>query len=399
MDKARALFQQHYKVSPRALVQAPGRLELLGNHTDYNEGLVLSLAVDKYIFIAAGPRNDGKIELISSAFPEPEIFSMDRLEKNPKASWANYVKGVLDQLRRRRVHFTGFNAAIHGTIPLGAGMSSSAALEVAAALAIRQLFPFRLKEHSLGTPPARDVHGHVPPPDSDERMQLAKLCQAAESEFVGVNCGLLDQISSLFGKAGQVIEIDCQHHTVSYEPMLSGVQVVVCNSGVKHELAAGEYNAMRRHCESAARALGVRSLRLVTLEQLRENKAKLEARDFECALHVVGEIQRVVYGGRALRANDLDQFGVYLFQSHESSRVHFKNSCEELDVLVDLAREQAGCVGARLTGGGFGGATINLVRTEKVNDFVEAVSTGYRERTGRELEAWVCQVVVGAGCE
>ncbi|MBC8096797.1 MAG: hypothetical protein H7Y43_13390, partial [Akkermansiaceae bacterium] len=195
------VFKKHFNQTPTHTVCAPGRLELLGNHTDYNDGLVMALAVDKYIFFAASPRNDGKIELVSSAYPEREIFSVDQIEKNPAAPWANYVKGVLLQLQKRGVHFSGFNAAIHGTIPMGAGMSSSAALEVGTALIVRKLYPFALTATGLGNAPQRDGKGELPPIGPTERLEFAKVGQAAENQFVGVKCGILDQISSLFGKA------------------------------------------------------------------------------------------------------------------------------------------------------------------------------------------------------
>src|SRR5580698_4633011 len=219
MTDAKELFRKHFSQPPVHIVRAPGRLELLGNHTDYNDGLVLSLAIDKHLEFAASPRADGKIELVSSAFPGREIFSVDQFEKNPAAHWADYVKGVLLQLRKRGVHFSGFNAAIHGTIPLGAGMSSSAALEISTALAVRQLFPYTLTENGLGTPPQRDERGKLPPMPQSMRLPLAKICRAAEGEFVGANVGLLDQISSLFGKAWNVMEIDFQSLTVQLAPI------------------------------------------------------------------------------------------------------------------------------------------------------------------------------------
>ena len=174
-QESQALFQRHFGHPATHVVHAPGRLELLGNHTDYNDGLVMSLAVDRYIYIASEPRTDGKIELVSSAFPEREIFPIDELKKNPTAPWANYVKGVLEQLRKRGVNFTGFNAAIHGTIPLGAGMSSSAALEVATALTVRQLYPFALSENGATTPPTRNEKGELPPIGTPG---AASICQA-----------------------------------------------------------------------------------------------------------------------------------------------------------------------------------------------------------------------------
>ncbi len=395
MTDAPALFKTHFGHPPAHLVRAPGRLELLGNHTDYNHGLVLSLAVDKYIQIAAGPRHDGKIELVSSGYPGAEIFWLDQIAKNPSAPWADYPKGVLLQLRKRGVHFSGFNAAIHGTIPPGAGLSSSAALEVATALAVRQLFPFTLTDAGLGTPPKPDTRGRLPPLTAAERLPLARLCHAAENEFVGVRSGLLDQISSLFGRAHHVMEIDFQSHAVELDPM-PGEAVVVCDSGVKHALTTGPYNELRENCDAAARVLGVASLRAVDAKRLEAGKSKLTQRQYECARHVVGEIQRVILGSRALREDDHQLFGQYMFQSHESSRDLLKNSVPELDLLVELARAHPGCLGARLTGGGFGGATINLVAHHQAEDFMASVSRQYQERTGHVLSPLVCQIVDGA---
>lgn len=392
---AAALFKKHFNRAPTHFVRAPGRLELLGNHTDYNDGLVMALAVDKYIHIASAPRTDGKVELISSIFPEAEIFSANELKKNPAAPWADYVKGVLAQLRKRGVHFTGFNAAIHGTIPMGAGMSSSAALEVATALTVRQLYPFSLTATGLGTAPLRNAKGELPPIAPSERLEFAKLCRSAENEFVGVQCGILDQVSSLFGKAASVVDIDCLSLAVEHSP-ISGEAVIVCNSGVKHSLVGGEYNELRENCESAARKLGAKSLRKVDLKQLEAGKSKLTQREYECARHVVSEIARVVAGDRALQDNDHKQFGQYMFQSHESSRDFLKNSTPELDLLVDLARQHPACLGARLTGGGFGGATINLVAHHEAESFMRHMSAKYEEQTGIKLTPLVCQIVDGA---
>ena len=396
MLNIRTVFKNAFGLSPSHVVHAPGRLELLGNHTDYNEGLVMALAIDKTISMASSPRQDGRIELVSSAFSERDSFSIDTLEKNPAAPWANYVKGVLDQLHRRGIHFSGFNAAIHGTIPMGAGLSSSAALEVATALTARQLHPFTVAANGAAAPPQRDTAGQLPPLTAAEKLQLARLCQAAENHFVGVQCGLLDQISSLFGKAFHVIRIDCRDLTVEVIPLPVDVAVIVCHSGVNHALVSGEYNELRRHCESAASVLGVKSLRQVDPKQLAASKSKLSERDYQCAYHIIGENQRVVFGDRALRAGDLEQFGQLLFQSHESSRDFFRNSCPALDLLVDLARAHPACLGSRLTGGGFGGATINLVRGTGAVDFCRAITAQYEERTGRNPAPMVCQVVDGA---
>jgi galactokinase len=394
--EAAALFKNKFGCSPTYSVRAPGRLELIGNHTDYNQGLVMALAVDKYIDIASAPRADGKIVLASSAFSESETFSVSEIVKNPAASWANYVKGVLLELRRRGVGFSGFDAAIHGNLPIGAGMSSSAALEVATALTVRLLYPYTVTDTGSTAPPVRDARGNLPAIKPDERLALAKLCQAAENKFVGVQCGLLDQISSLYGRAFHAIMIDCQRLSVERAPMVGDVAVVVCNSGVKHALAGGEYNELRQQCEAAAKALGVPALRAVDPPMLKASKAKLTPRQYECAWHIVGENYRVLHGDKALRAGDFAQFGHFMFQSHESSRDSFKNSAPELDLLVEIARAHPAIYGARLTGGGFGGATINLVKRDSADLFIEYMAAEYARRSGVKIEPMLCQIVDGA---
>ena len=390
------IFKRHFGYTPVHAVRAPGRLELLGNHTDYNEGLVMSVAVNKYIYVASAPRSDGRIELISDAFPERELFWISEFKKNPAAPWADYVKGVLQQLRKKGVNFSGFNAAFAGDIPMGAGMSSSAALEVAAALTIRQLFPFSLGESGATLPPKRNAKGELPPLGPIERMYFAKLCQSAENLFVGVKSGLLDQVSSLFGKAWHAMSIDFRFLTVETAPLV-GEAIIVCNSGVKHALVGGEYNELRHNCESAARKLGAKSLRSVDAKLLSANKERLTPREYECAHHVVSEIQRVVFAERALRNDDHRQFGQFMLQSHESSRDFLKNSTRELDLLVELARSHPGCLGARLTGGGFGGATINLVAYHQAQTFMEFMAREYERRTSIKMQPILCQIVDGAG--
>lgn len=395
IEAVKTLFKRHFSYTPPHVVKAPGRLEVLGNHTDYNDGLVMAVAVDRYIYIACAPRTDGKVELVSSAFPQAETFWMSELKKNPAAPWADYVKGVLAQLRKRGVNFSGFNAAIHSSIPMGAGMSSSAALLVATALAVRKLYPFSLTETGATVPPKRNEKGEVPPLAPVERMYFAKACRAAENEFVGVQCGILDQVSSLYGKSWNIINIDCKFLTVEHVPVV-GEAIIVCDTGVKHALTGGEYNELRDNCMSAAQKLNAKSLRSVELKYLQANKAALTQREYECAYHVVSEIARVVAGERALRDDDHRQFGQYMFQSHESSRDFLKNSCEELDILVELARKHPGCLGARLTGGGFGGATINLVAYHQAESFMEHMAKEYEARTGHKITPTVCQVVDGA---
>jgi galactokinase len=394
-EEVKSFFQSTFGAPPVHVVRAPGRLELLGNHTDYNGGLVMSLAVNKYVYIAASPRKDAQIELASTSFPQRDKFFVDRIEKNPATPWANYTKGVLLKLRARGVNFSGFSAVIHGTIPFGAGLSSSAALEMATALIIRELFPFTLSEHGVDAPPQRQ-NGVLTPLTPAEKLRLAKVGQAAESEVVGVRCGLLDQISSMFGKEGQVIQTDFLTNSVQHDPMPAGVAVIVADSAVKHDLSAGEYNELRAYCEAAARKLGVQFLRFVDLGTLEASREKLTLREYQCAMHIVGENHRVTYGERALREGDIYQFGQYLLQSHASSRENFKNSTAELDTLVDIAQRLPGCYGSRLTGGGFGGATINLVQHDAAEEFKRKLAQEYFKRANVRTEPWIARVVDGA---
>ena len=396
MLEVQNLFKAKFFHTPTHVVSAPGRVELLGNHTDYNDGVVLSFAVDKHVQIASSPRIDGRVELVSSAFPEPENFFISELNKNPAAAWANYVKGVLQQLRKHHVHFSGFNAAVYGNLPMGAGLGSSAALEVATALTVREMHPHSLTDTGSTVPPKRDRRGRLRALKPAERLATARLCQKAENHFVGVNSGLLDQLSSLSGKKFHAMLIDCQRFSVEPVPMIGEICLVLCDSGVKHALVGGDYNEIRTQCEAAAKAIGVKTLRLVDAKMLAANKTKLTERQYECAYHVTREIQRVYYGEQALQRDEFALFGEYMFQSHESSRDFLKNSTPELDLLVELAREHPATLGARLTGGGFGGATINLVRRKGVEVFMEFMALHYEKRTGRKMKPMLCQVVDGA---
>lgn len=332
-------------------VYAPGRAELLGNHTDYNEGFVLALAVEQGITLTGQPRTDRKIRLHSRDLGETQEVALDLLASEKVSPWSRYTLGVVDQFRRNELPIEGFEAGISSTLPMGAGLGSSAALENATVLFLLKTFG-----------------GHLQP------LQMALFSQMAEHDFVGVRCGLLDQIASLMSRAGQATFIDCRTNAVAHVPLNANVSVILANSGVKHALVAGEYNERRSDCETAARALGATALRDVTLEKLKAGKSDLADRIFHRALHIVGENERVMAGAEALRKGDPACFGELMFASHESSRLNFENSCPELDRLVETARKTAGVYGARLSGGGFGGATINLVEAGREEEVVRALT-------------------------
>jgi galactokinase len=331
-------------------IYAPGRAELLGNHTDYNEGYVLALAVGRGVTLSGKPRNDRRIELRSRDLGEKESVSLDHLLAENVAGWSRYTLGVVDQFLRNEVPVGGFEAEISSTLPMGTGLGSSAALENATALFLLKTFGGKL-----------------------DPLQIAKFSQMAEHDFVGVRCGLLDQIASLMSRAGHATLIDCRMFQVDHVPLSGKISVIIANTGVKHSLAEGEYNTRHADCEAAARTLGVTALRDATAESLAARKGKMGDRIFRRALHIVGENKRVLAGARALRQGDFSAFGELMFASHESSRVNFENSCPELDDLVAAARTIPGVYGARLSGGGFGGATVNLAQKGREKEIIRAL--------------------------
>jgi galactokinase len=335
---------------------APGRAELLGNHTDYNEGYVLALAVDRGTTLTGQARDDGMIRLHSRELGRSEEIALDRLVADQVADWSRYTLGVVDQFRRRRLALGGFEAEISGNLPLGAGLSSSAALENATVLFLLQAFGGKL-----------------------DPLEIAHVSQAAEHDFVGVRCGLLDQIASLMSRAAHATFIDCRCFAVEHVPLDRHLSVILANSGVKHALVEGEYNARREDCEAAATALGVKMLRDVSTADLEARRDDMPKRIYQRARHIVGENERVLSGVKALRAGDIREFGKLMFASHESSRTNFENSCAELDRLVEAAARTEGVYGARLSGGGFGGATINLVEKGREEEVVHALTAALPE--------------------
>lgn len=373
----RQAFAEVFGTDPEIAARAPGRLEILGNHTDYNEGVVLSVAVDRATFVAAR-RVPGTVCRVADVVLDDErSFDLADLAHPAKGDWANYIKGMVVEFAKRGIAIPAFEAAMGSTIPLSAGMSSSAAFEM-----------------SFGTM-LLALAG-----ESLEWRELAKVGQACENQYVGANTGLLDQFSSLMGKAGQLVFSDFRSLEVRNVPLPAGTALVVANSMVKHNLT-NEYNERRESCERAAAVLaklypGVAALRDVSLEQLAAAQEKLDPTDYRRALHVVGECTRVLDGVAALGQGDVAAFGRLMFASQDSSTHNFENSCAELDALVAVAKDIPGALGARLSGGGFGGITVHLVQSDRAAAYAAELARRYRERTGLESEVMICQAGDGA---
>jgi galactokinase len=349
---------------------APGRVELLGNHTDYNEGLALAAAIDRGVTIGAEKLDADVIEVSSETNGREARVSLKNLHRLEEEPWANYPIGVIKILREAGLEIGGLRLRVSSNLPPGSGLSSSAAFEVATAMAALELFGLSI-----------------------EPMALAQLCQKAETEFVGVRCGLLDQASSVFGKENEVILLDFRATTARTVPLSPSVALLLVDSGVPHQLTAGEYNERRIQCQAAAAALGVEALRNVTSEAI--SSALLDPLIRARALHITGENERVLAGVAALESGRMQKFGQLMFQSHESSKRNFENSTAFLDTLVEIATTIQGVLGARLTGGGFGGSTIWLVERDKAQEILSRVSEAYGQKTGATCAALITKASQG----
>jgi len=370
-------FRAKFGVNPH-VYRAPGRVNLIGEHTDYNDGFVMPAAIGFYCWVAAGPRQDRKLVVSSEEFPEHGEMELSSRLPQPSHTWSDYSVGVAAQLEKAGFRLSGANLLVHGEVPIGAGLSSSASIEVATALALAE-------ESGL----------------SIDRPHLARICQQAENEFVGMRCGIMDQFISLHGRANHALMLDCRSLKFELVPIPESVRLVICNTGVKHTLAGGEYNRRREECEEAVRSLAkalpnIRALRDVSREQLEEHRRLLSEVLYKRAKHIVTENERVLNSVKALRAGDLHRFGEYMAESHVSLRDLFEVSCAELDLMVELANRQPGVYGARMTGGGFGGATINLVDAEHATAFAETVAKGYQKETGIAAAVYICMPADGA---
>ncbi len=379
MEELIRKFTAFYGKAPAIAAAAPGRLEVLGNHTDYNEGFVLSCAVGQTTDFVLVPEEGTTCRVKDFRDGCEMHFDLSALDRTPPKNGSKYIIGMLKELRARGFKPFAFTAGLESKVPLSAGMSSSAALETACGLAFVTLAKFAIA-------PA----------------ELARAGQGVENNFLGLKTGLLDQFSSIFGKADSIIMSDFRKvEVIDTLQLPEGYAFAVINSMKKHTLVDSDYNIRREDCEKAAAILadlypGKRTLRDVTPEELEKAKSRLSDREYRRAAHVVGECDRVKKAALLLREKDVAGFGKLLFESHESSRVNFENSTPELDALVEIARKDDACLGARLSGGGFGGITIHLAKAEEVEAYAARVKKEYFDRTGIEAEVFICSLGAGA---
>ena len=372
LEAAITTFAQRFGGEPLYVARAPGRVNLIGEHTDYNDGFVLPVAIDREVCIAARSRDDRVVRLYATAFDAWAEFSLDAIPP-AQGDWRDYVAGVALHLQRAGWALRGMDAVIRGNVPIGAGLSSSAALEVAAVTIFEAISGFRL-----------------------DPLRKVRLCQRAENEFVGVRCGLMDQFIATLGQEGHALLIDCRSLEHRPVPIPAQVAIVIADSRVRRALADSAYNERRAQCEEAVRRLGVAALRDVTPEQLRVRSTELPPLIRRRAQHVVEENQRVLDAAAALEQDDLVTFGQLMDASHASLRDLYEVSTPELDALVEIARAVPGCYGSRLTGAGFGGCTVSLVDQGAVQRVCQVIQEAYPRRTGLQPRVYVTYPAAGA---
>lgn len=379
VDEVRTKFKSIFKKEP-IVIRAPGRINLIGEHTDYNDGFVMPAAVDKEIFFGISASADGLSVLYSLNYNERFEVDLDNPRPVTTPRWANYVLGVLFQFRERGYPVKPFYCAIGGNVPLGAGMSSSAAMECGFAVALDEL-------NQLGVP----------------KLDMVHMAQWAEHHFVGVKCGIMDQFASMMGKKDHVMVLDCRSLTHEYAPLdLREYQIVLCDTKVKHSLVDSEYNTRRKECESGVKTLqqyfpGIKSLRDVNIGMLEEHKDEFGGKVYQRCRYVVREIARVQAASADLNAGNLEAFGEKMFETHEELSHLYEVSCKELDFLVSEAKTFSGVLGARMMGGGFGGCTINLVKRADAGDFIRKVGERYRSTFSIEMGVYQVNIVDGTG--
>ena len=377
IEFVRSRFIKHHDGTTGSVYASPGRINLIGEHTDYNGGFVFPGAVDKGMIIEIKPNGTDIVKAYSIDLKDYVEFGLNE-EDAPRASWARYIFGVCREMIKRGVEVKGFNTAFAGDVPLGAGMSSSAALESAYAYALNDLFG----------------------DNKIDKFELAKVGQATEHNYIGVKCGIMDQFASVFGKEGSLMRLDCRSLEYQYFPFKpEGYRLVLVDSVVKHELASSAYNKRRQSCENVVAAIakkheGVKFLRDCTLEMLAEVKDEVSAEDYMRAEYVIEEIQRVLDVCDALEKGDYETVGQKMYETHHGMSKKYEVSCEELDFLNDVAFD-CGVTGSRVMGGGFGGCTINLVKNELYETFITTAKERFKEKFGRSPKVY--DVVISDG--
>ena len=372
IDDVRSRFIKHLGGEPGSVYASPGRINLIGEHTDYNGGFVFPGAVQQGIIAEIRPNGTRNVRAYSIDMKDYVEFSLDD-EKGPNATHFRFIYGVAREMMALGVPVEGFDTAFAGDVPNGAGMSSSAALESCYAFAINDLF----YDNKI------------------EKMELARVGQRTEHKYIGVNCGIMDQFASVHGKAGNLMRLDCRSGEFKYYPWNpKGYKLVLINSCVKHELKGSPYNDRRRSCENVAKALGIETLRDADWDMLESVKDKISEEDYKRAKYVIGEYFRVLAVCDALEAGDYETVGEKMYETHQGLSQDYEVSCEELDFLNDIARD-CGVTGSRIMGGGFGGCTINLVKTELYDTFVNRAVALFKEKYGKTPV--VIDVVIGDG--
>ncbi|MEP7213303.1 MAG: galactokinase [Acidobacteriota bacterium] len=361
------------------LFRAPGRVNLIGEHTDYNDGFVLPMAIDREAAVAIRERDDRTVRVHTVNFDETAEFDLDVEKERKKGFWLNYFEGVARILERTGAKLSGADMLIWSDVPGGAGLSSSAALEIVTGLALTEIAGANV-----------------------DRVTLAKVGQQTEHEFVGANVGIMDQFVSAHARAGHALLLDCRSLEYENVPLdTTEVAVVICDTNVKHELAASAYNTRRAECDEAVEILkeslpDIRKLRDVSVAEFEKYADTLPEPVRRRARHVITENERTLKAAEALKINDLAEFGELMWESHKSLRFDYEVSSTELDVLVDIARQTPGVLGGRMTGGGFGGSTVNLVRREHLENFEKKIASEYKQATGIEVTVLVSDACDGA---
>lgn len=370
-------FKQLYSSEP-VVVRSPGRVNLIGEHTDYNNGFVLPAAVNKEIYFAIAPNGTNTMRAYAFDLQEQAEFDLNGV-KPQEINWANYLLGVVAQFQKAGHAVKGFDVVFGGNIPMGAGMSSSAAVECGLAYALNYLFAYNI-----------------------EKFALVKMAQKAEHEFAGVMCGIMDQFASMFGKHNHVVKLDCRSLEYQYYPFnIEDYRIVLCDTQVKHSLASSEYNTRRKECETGVvllqkHYLQVQSLRDVSLEMLERHQSEFDPVVYRRCKYVVEENLRVETACADLERGDLEAFGQKMYASHQGLQHDYEVSCPELDFLADAAKQSGAALGSRMMGGGFGGCTINLVKLEKLDDFTTQMSEAYQQQFGITLKTYIAQIVDGS---